>query len=527
MAGYIAALLLSVALLSVLFFPILEGLTTMGTLDDYSKRIFFPIYFPNSILSFFTPTHFFELYNSMEEGAVLWSVGSQKNGFNGNTVYHFGLISLIFISSTLHFKNIKSKAIIISCYVAVFFFLLRLFNPFLIDAIYSHIPIIRNLGAQYLWSGIFIPCILLVGFGVDALRDQKKFPWQQSLVLLVGLFSIYIVYDKYGFRDPFIDFKRNSVKIFIFYELFVFIILLIVYKFNSLKNKVVALSLLVLLMLVELLIGSKWVHTKRIDFFNNPPEITQFLIDNVKLNRTMTVGIGAFTPELGSAFNVQEITSHNQGVFPDYVAYFQNNFKLNNVNQMAYGVSLMNAKDTPEENSMNFGALNFLGVRYIVMPKDFTKYKNFFKENGLYVIKENNNTIIYENPNILPRAFTLRDEFKEDIFKKDLNKLTIKDVVPAEIKNYQNSTVIISGAANTKSLFVLSDNWHPNWRAKLNGKHAEIIKINQSFRGMIINPGAYEIEMEYRPRTLNLAIVLSLLSLTLLGLIFAFSYFKK
>ena len=518
--GYVAACIVSACLLSVLFLPIIEGLSIMGTLDDYSKRIFNPIYFPNSILSFFTPTHFFELYNAMEDSAVLWSAPGKSNGFNGNTIYHFGLIGIIFITSTFSLKNHKQLPLIISCQVVMLFFLLRLFNPFLVDKIYSNLPIIRNLGAQYLWAGIFIPSIFLVSFGVDAIRNQKRIPWQAFLVLAIGLLSIYYVYNEYGFRDPFINFKKNAIITFIIYEIILFIILLAAYKFNAEKIKTTAMTTLVLLMFAELTIDTKWVHTERVDFFNKPPELTQYLIDNTKLSRTLTLGVGPFTPELGSAFNVQEITSFNQGVLPDYVKYFQDNFRLKDVNQMAYGVSLMNAKDTPELNYINFGALNFLGVKYLIIPKNFINYQKFLSSRGLIPVKESSNSIVYENLTALPRSFTLKDELDGDINKVDFNSLTAKDVVAADIINYENARVNIRGISKVNSILVISDNWHPNWNGKLNGKPVEIIKINQSFRGVRLEPGAYNFEMVYRPKTLFYSILLSLLSLILLVIVF-------
>jgi len=85
--------------------------------------------------------------------------------------------------------------------------------------------------------------------------------------------------------------------------------------------------------------------------------------------------------------------------------------------------------------------------------------------------------------------------------------------VAVEIAKYENAFVNLKGYAEKKSIVVLTDNWHPNWKALLNGKPVEVLKINGAFRGIIVNNGEFDIQLQYEPKTLKPALYLTLLSL--------------
>jgi len=385
---YGLAVILAVLLLSLFFLPLTESLTAMGTLEDYSKRLFFPINFPHSALSFFTPTHFFELYNSMEPGASLWTGDNTKNGFNGNTVYHFGLVSLVFIASTINFTKSRFWPLIAFCNLGVLFFLLRLFDPKIIDLMFNHIPILGNIGAQYWWSGVMIPSVILVGFGTQAIQQKESKLWPAYIILAIGIASLYVVYSKYGIRDPNFFFKKNSILRFIGLECLVFIILIFI-SFSKSKKKILCGSCaLVTIMFISSIMDTKWVHSKRVDFYNNPSPIVLGLKRVIEHSRTLTLGSGVVAPEVGSAFQVQEISSFNQGILPNYLKYFQENFRLKDKNQMAYGASLLNIQDNPEDNYLNLKALNFLGVSYVSIPRSFEKYKQYLGDKGYQLVDQ-------------------------------------------------------------------------------------------------------------------------------------------
>nr|WP_283254449.1 YfhO family protein [Ramlibacter paludis] len=77
---------------------------------------------------------------------------------------------------------------------------------------------------------------------------------------------------------------------------------------------------------------------------------------------------------------------------------------------------------------------------------------------------------------------------------------------------YRNASVILQGEAATPGTAVLTDNWHRNWQATVNGKTVDIGKVQGTFRGIPVQAGKFEIAMHYRPATLPLALVLTSLA---------------
>jgi uncharacterized membrane protein YfhO len=123
---------------------------------------------------------------------------------------------------------------------------------------------------------------------------------------------------------------------------------------------------------------------------------------------------------------------------------------------------------------------------------------------------------IYENPNVLPRAFTIDVDVVQENEARSLSSDVLSKLEPATITMYRNNEVLLKGTANKPSLLVLTDNWHTNWKAFVNGAQSDIIRVQGTFRGVPVPAGPYEVRFHYQPRSLNLAILTSGIILFLL-----------
>ncbi|HDZ9686431.1 TPA: hypothetical protein RU365_003490, partial [Vibrio cholerae] len=165
------------------YFPIFENIIGLGTLSDYSKRIYFPLYFPQALASFYSPSHFFESYNSMESRALYW-LGSRS--FNGNAVFHFGIIGITLIGFSLFHNVQRFKGFSGFCAAIVFLVLLRLFDFSFISSFVSIIPVLGTLGAHYWWPAVIVPTTFLVAIGVENLKNGEARVWPALIFLLIG-----------------------------------------------------------------------------------------------------------------------------------------------------------------------------------------------------------------------------------------------------------------------------------------------------------------------------------------------------
>lgn len=161
--------------------------------------------------------------------------------------------------------------------------------------------------------------------------------------------------------------------------------------------------------------------------------------------------------------------------------------------------------------------LDFLAVKYLVSNKKL--------ENLPYVelpIRDGNYRV-YENPNVLPRAFFVSRAVAADQqgFKRLLQSgqfqptrrvyladlaLPVKDesgpeiFLPADSIRNEHERVMISIRVPSAGYLVLSDLDYPGWKVKVNGQRDKILRANGAFRAVhLARPGSYQIQFDYEP----------------------------
>jgi hypothetical protein len=52
-------------------------------------------------------------------------------------------------------------------------------------------------------------------------------------------------------------------------------------------------------------------------------------------------------------------------------------------------------------------------------------------------------------------------------------------------------------SSGKSEFLVISDAWHPNWRAKVNGIDTDIVKTNGVFKGILLPPGKGKVQLYF------------------------------
>ncbi|CAB4326858.1 MULTISPECIES: hypothetical protein [unclassified Brucella] len=516
-------------IVSPIYIPLIESLKFTGTLDEYSKRIFHAIFFPQALTSFFSPSLFFESYNAMENKAIYYY--NELGSFPGNTVYHLGLMGILLSAAAIP-KRGKIGLCSITCFLIVLVTLARLFNPGVFDYVFSKIPIVRNIGYQYWWPCVVIPLSFLVGCGIDNIRNNNAriFPIAAAL----GVFSTAVIYMwwTYGLGEPVLAYKR-AVLFGMFGAVAVFIALFVLTRVGTSKTRNVATIALVLVMFGELAVDSKVVRLPRSDIFSSPPSAIQFVKDNVGLYRTLNFGQTGLYPELSSAFGIQEISSMNSATMAAYLDFFYS--AVNLAPTQRFGVSktyprgafptLYLSKDEPSTNQIDLEKLRLLGVKYVLLPSEYKRYKEWFIERGFHVAFESTVTVVLETPRTLPRAFFVPVESKlndGDLTLPDDFEHTLQ---PTTITAYHNTWVTLEGHADQDGVVILTDTWHPWWEATVNGVGTQpVLHVESAFRGVRVPKGNYEILLSYQPWSQIIAKILCAMGI---GFIISLLIFRK
>lgn len=187
-------------------------------------------------------------------------------------------------------------------------------------------------------------------------------------------------------------------------------------------------------------------------------------------------------------------------------------------------------------------AADFLNVKYF-LTSDF----NGIFEDRSDVRKrwEGGGYRIYENLGALPRAFIvhravrfLEEESAADYLKNHLDRLrsevVLQETGPAEetlglspatenvqFLRYEPHEILLEARLGSEGYLVMSDNHYPGWRAEVDGRPAELLRANTTFRAVRLEKGEHRIRIAYDPASLKMGLWISLITLGVLGMICA------
>ena len=87
----------------------------------------------------------------------------------------------------------------------------------------------------------------------------------------------------------------------------------------------------------------------------------------------------------------------------------------------------------------------------------------------------------------------------------------------AQIANHEPNRVRVKTKSSEPSILVLGENHYPGWRAFVDGRLVDTLRLNYNLRGVSLPAGEHEVEFVYRPKSVLIGAGISLL--TLIGLI--------
>ena len=515
LATHAACVFAAILLLAFIYFPIAENLHNTGTVHVYSERKFRPLSWV-LIPSLFSTSHFFESYHVMER--VVRAYASQDG--KSLVVYQLGTTALTLAVCSISSKRRDFMPFILICWAAILIGFGRVFGVPGISSLISSVPVISYMIASpYWWPMIVIPLIHLSALGLDTLQKGFMVPVLPLLPLAIVVSSLIGVGAVFGVHEPNLWYKQWSIGLLVSTATVasLAIVLSAYTSHDRLRNQLVA--ALVILAFAEMTMDSKTMRYAPDDLFTNPPFEISFIKKNIGLYRTLTMGYDfGVRHELGSAFGIQEATAINQGTLPAYMDYFHSMISLDESQRVFYDYypSLRSMEDTPDINTLDWAAVNLLGVKYIIAPANFTQYRAMFIEHGLIPVMNAGTVYVYENPGVVPRAFTVDMHWSPQKEAVSLSPDDLSGLEPATIALYRNNEVLLHGTVNERSLLVLTDNWQENWKAFVNGERSNILRVNGTFRGVQVPAGAYEVRFYYQPGTMNLAMLTTTIMILLL-----------
>jgi hypothetical protein len=147
---------------------------------------------------------------------------------------------------------------------------------------------------------------------------------------------------------------------------------------------------------------------------------------------------------------------------------------------------------------------------------------------------------IFENSRVLPRAWlvdearrldepTMLEVIRTGKFPEGLQWNPLKTVLidsgemlptcttgEADVTRYEPNRIEVKTSSEAPAVLVLSENHYPGWQAKVDGQSVEVMRVNYNQRGVALPAGKHLVTFVYRPKSVLIGFVISLLTLGLL-----------
>jgi hypothetical protein len=168
----------------------------------------------------------------------------------------------------------------------------------------------------------------------------------------------------------------------------------------------------------------------------------------------------------------------------------------------------------------NMNALNMLNTQYLIYNQNADPVENPSRLGPAWFVNEIN-WVTSADEEIL--AIKDTDPAKIAIIREDFLDLftginpTSNEDKDIRLKDYKPNRLVYEADVANSELAVFSEIFYPKgWKATIDGKESEIIRVNYILRGLIVPSGKHEIVFSFEPKGYVTANVISLVSSSLL-----------
>ena len=78
-----------------------------------------------------------------------------------------------------------------------------------------------------------------------------------------------------------------------------------------------------------------------------------------------------------------------------------------------------------------------------------------------------------------------------------------------QVQEREQTRVRVSVRGDADGLLVLADPWYPQWRVRVDGRPAELLRVDHAFRGVRVPAGSHEVVFTYEDRAMRLGVGLA------------------
>lgn len=370
-----------------------------------------------------------------------------------------------------------------------------------------HIPFFSTAQPTRLLFVVDFGLAILAAIGLDNfVKNGKRFllPLVLFIVVFASLWTGILFHAKLGLvilPDNLLTAKRNLV-----FPTTIFALTAIAIVIGSIfrEKKKIFTSVLVALLLITAVdvfrFADKFTPFTNAAYLFPSTQAIQFLQKNTGNSRIMATDSQILPPNFSLAYHLQSIDGYD----PLYIReYGQLVAALERGKPDIHTPFGFNRIITPQNYQNRL--IDLLGVKYILSLTDLRSEK-------LHKVFSEGQTQIYENTNVFPRAFFVKNvvsaqspqdaanflfDQKNNLREQatvegqgDKNFTTVGSVA---ITTYSANSITMSTSNTSDGFLVLTDVYYPTWHAYVDGKETVIYRADLALRGIFVPKGAHTV----------------------------------
>jgi hypothetical protein len=231
----------------------------------------------------------------------------------------------------------------------------------------------------------------------------------------------------------------------------------------------------------------------------------------------------AARPAWEYATNAETITGRDGGLLPLRIYHEFFAAAVNSVGQLPSG----HIFEAPSK--WGWPALDLLGVRWFVTNGLPPAEIKVMEDHGFQIVQREAFFLIWERPapplarmqydvEVVPspqdRVARLRAGYplgERALVEEPVAGLH-RPATPPQVKVVErdHTRVRVAVETATDGLLVLADPWYPQWRVEVDGKPADLLRVDHAFRGVRVPAGSHRVVFTYQDRALGLGAALAL-----------------
>jgi len=208
------------------------------------------------------------------------------------------------------------------------------------------------------------------------------------------------------------------------------------------------------------------------------------------------------------------------------------------------GVFLLSERLLRNEDSR----IDMMNAKYFVVPRNGADFNTFSQRSDrFFVVFDDQQVAVFENRQVLPRAFLVPGSGVELIPESAAQLARIKDRgfdprssvilsrIPSiiaspsaakaplesdvELVDRDTSSYRFRVRSPRSAILVLSQMHNAGWTASIDGSDADTFEANYALTGIAIPPGDHDVRVAFRPRSLAIGALVSIASLAILAVL--------